>query len=269
MTAAEDFAATVRRFQSIVWLAIEAGVYGKGRDKRPEAYDCLASLVALADGAAQPMGTDATIAVMHCEEWRQKAWRAEERAAQLEAERDEQRSLSHEHYEAYVSEVAIRQAAEERVATAEVERDRAMDAAEQALKEGQAAAIGWNDSKAESKANWEAALAAEERAAKLETAPVAAAEETLRVAKWFISLQPLTDVTDPTGEGREIANDIMARIDAALSSGLPEKTPHDDKGFSEEKCVRCGWVMGNPPLNCQNDDTAHLFPSGLPEKEEA
>ena len=36
---------------------------------------------------------------------------------------------------------------------------------------------------------------------------------------------------------------------------------HDDKGFSEEKCVRCGWVMGSPPLNCQNDDTPHVFPS--------
>lgn len=37
--------------------------------------------------------------------------------------------------------------------------------------------------------------------------------------------------------------------------------PHDDKGFSEEKCLRCGWVMGQSPLNCQNDDTPHVFPS--------
>lgn len=39
---------------------------------------------------------------------------------------------------------------------------------------------------------------------------------------------------------------------------------HDDKGRSEEMCTRCGWVMGSPPLNCLNDDTAHVFPSQLP-----
>lgn len=38
---------------------------------------------------------------------------------------------------------------------------------------------------------------------------------------------------------------------------------HDNKGFSEEMCVRCGWVMGSQPLNCQNDDTPHVFPSQL------
>lgn len=38
---------------------------------------------------------------------------------------------------------------------------------------------------------------------------------------------------------------------------------HDDKGKSAEMCVRCGWVMGRPPLNCQNDDTPHVFPSQL------
>lgn len=38
---------------------------------------------------------------------------------------------------------------------------------------------------------------------------------------------------------------------------------HDDKGFSEEKCLRCGWVMGHEPLNCNNDDTPHIFPSQL------
>ena len=37
--------------------------------------------------------------------------------------------------------------------------------------------------------------------------------------------------------------------------------PHDHKGHSEEKCVRCGWVMGHQPLNCMNDDTPHRFPS--------
>lgn len=39
---------------------------------------------------------------------------------------------------------------------------------------------------------------------------------------------------------------------------------HDHKGYSEERCIRCGWVMGNRPLNCNNDDTPHIFPSQLP-----
>lgn len=42
-----------------------------------------------------------------------------------------------------------------------------------------------------------------------------------------------------------------------------EVAGHDNKGFSEEKCIRCGWVMGHPPLNCQNDDTPHVFPSQI------
>jgi hypothetical protein len=37
--------------------------------------------------------------------------------------------------------------------------------------------------------------------------------------------------------------------------------PHDHKGYSEERCVRCGWVMGDRPLNCINNDTPHRFPS--------
>jgi len=41
----------------------------------------------------------------------------------------------------------------------------------------------------------------------------------------------------------------------------PEPAEHDHKGFSEEKCVRCGWIMGRAPLNCMNDDTPHVFPS--------
>ena len=45
------------------------------------------------------------------------------------------------------------------------------------------------------------------------------------------------------------------------------KGPHDHKGHSEEKCVRCGWVMGHQPLNCQNNDTPHVFPSQLAEVE--
>ena len=36
---------------------------------------------------------------------------------------------------------------------------------------------------------------------------------------------------------------------------------HDHKGYSEEKCIRCGWVMGHRALNCMNDDTPHVFPS--------
>lgn len=39
--------------------------------------------------------------------------------------------------------------------------------------------------------------------------------------------------------------------------------PHDHKGLSEEKCIRCGWVMGHRPLNCNNDNTPHIFPSQL------
>lgn len=35
----------------------------------------------------------------------------------------------------------------------------------------------------------------------------------------------------------------------------------DDRGHSEETCLRCGWTMGQPPINCQNDDTPHRFPS--------
>ena len=41
----------------------------------------------------------------------------------------------------------------------------------------------------------------------------------------------------------------------------PVDEPHDHKGYSEEKCLRCGWVMGHIPLNCMNDDTPHRFPS--------
>jgi hypothetical protein len=44
-------------------------------------------------------------------------------------------------------------------------------------------------------------------------------------------------------------------------SSLCAEPPHDHKGHSEEKCLRCGWVMGHRPLNCMNDDTPHVFPS--------
>lgn len=46
-------------------------------------------------------------------------------------------------------------------------------------------------------------------------------------------------------------------------SDATHSAPHDHKGFSEERCVRCGWVMGRPPRNCQNDDTPHRFPSQI------
>jgi hypothetical protein len=42
----------------------------------------------------------------------------------------------------------------------------------------------------------------------------------------------------------------------------------DDKGYSEETCVRCGWRMGSPPVNCHNDDTPHRFPSQQRQDEE-
>ena len=46
-------------------------------------------------------------------------------------------------------------------------------------------------------------------------------------------------------------------------SMLERALSHDSKGNSEEKCVRCGWVMGRAPLNCNNDNTPHIFPSQL------
>ena len=40
-----------------------------------------------------------------------------------------------------------------------------------------------------------------------------------------------------------------------------EDVARNHKGYSQETCVRCGWTMGDPPLNCQNDDTPHRFSS--------
>lgn len=37
----------------------------------------------------------------------------------------------------------------------------------------------------------------------------------------------------------------------------------DNKGYSEETCIRCGWRMGSPAMNCQNNDTPHIFPSQI------
>lgn len=53
--------------------------------------------------------------------------------------------------------------------------------------------------------------------------------------------------------------DIVESYPNLLSRRWP--APHDHKGFSEEKCIRCGWVMGHQALNCNNDDTPHVFPS--------
>ena len=61
-------------------------------------------------------------------------------------------------------------------------------------------------------------------------------------------------------------DDLTAPIPAESLPPAPPAEPHDHKGHSEEKCIRCGWVMGHCPLNCMNDDTPHVFPSQLPIK---
>lgn len=53
----------------------------------------------------------------------------------------------------------------------------------------------------------------------------------------------------------------MADAQTVRSDFLAAVAAQDHKGFSEEQCFRCGWVMGRPALNCQNDDTPHRFPS--------
>lgn len=62
--------------------------------------------------------------------------------------------------------------------------------------------------------------------------------------------------------------DVIKVLDAyeALSKVSEEPLLQPDliEGYvatSEKKCIRCGWVMGDPPLNCQNDNTPHKFPS--------
>lgn len=63
-------------------------------------------------------------------------------------------------------------------------------------------------------------------------------------------------------EGKNADEPYTARaLKAPVTLVPPEPAEHDHKGFSEEKCVRCGWVMGRAPLNCMNDDTPHVFPS--------
>lgn len=55
--------------------------------------------------------------------------------------------------------------------------------------------------------------------------------------------------------------DVVWRTSPA--DGDIPRPSHDHKGFSEEKCIRCGWVMGRPLINCNNDDTPHVFPSQI------
>jgi hypothetical protein len=61
-------------------------------------------------------------------------------------------------------------------------------------------------------------------------------------------------------EETDMQAEVLAR--AALNDWeYTEERLCDNKGFSEEACVRCGWTMGQPALNCQNEDTPHVFPS--------
>lgn len=77
----------------------------------------------------------------------------------------------------------------------------------------------------------------------------------------------------PVVSWRAMLGKAVAHIDYVGSRECPmqwsrfdrddQVPPYDNKGFSEERCTRCGWVMGHPPLNCQNDNTPHVFPSQL------
>ena len=78
------------------------------------------------------------------------------------------------------------------------------------------------------------------------------------VAAAYKELTGQDDVFLFSGWGAELTEPERAVVERRLPAG------HDNKGFSEEKCVRCGWVMGQPALNCQNDDTPHSFPSAAP-----
>jgi hypothetical protein len=66
----------------------------------------------------------------------------------------------------------------------------------------------------------------------------------------------------------ETAEDVLRELRAIFYPKLDNhekarirRVLGEDKGYSEEQCIRCGWTMGQPPLNCQNDDTPHAFPS--------
>lgn len=53
----------------------------------------------------------------------------------------------------------------------------------------------------------------------------------------------------------------------AARDDIRRRTPYVNKGYSEETCTRCGWRMGSPPLNCQNNNTPHVFPSQIEKAE--
>lgn len=85
-----------------------------------------------------------------------------------------------------------------------------------------------------------------------------------------VSLDRLGDMAVPVE--REAVARLTETVEAAKAARADfldqldgrehvDTSGHDHAGYSEEKCVRCGWVMGNPPLNCQNDNTPHRFPS--------
>jgi hypothetical protein len=84
-----------------------------------------------------------------------------------------------------------------------------------------------------------------------------------------VSGEPNCTVCDGAGWDWRRAADEQIQVDDPVDyyRCLCAEPPHDHKGHSEEKCVRCGWVMGHRPLNCMNDDTPHVFPSQQAEVE--
>lgn len=65
------------------------------------------------------------------------------------------------------------------------------------------------------------------------------------------------------------SSENVAEMRVPPVSCMDRALAHDDLGGSAEMCTRCGWVMGHPPLNCQNDNTPHVFPSQLPTADRA
>ena len=57
-----------------------------------------------------------------------------------------------------------------------------------------------------------------------------------------------------------ITQEVINRVTDDVLKFLYDPEPNSS---SREQCVRCGWVMGTPPLNCQNDDTPHRFLSQM------
>lgn len=87
-----------------------------------------------------------------------------------------------------------------------------------------------------------------------------AAVETLR--QRVIERPPDTEDRDTYADGFTAGlSEALQIVRVDIRASSPASEPHNDKGFSEERCLRCGWVMGSPALNCNNDDTPHRFPS--------